>query len=59
MKTREKKKQVKEKTEKLIDISVELNARLNTNDCANNDLLNFGWIELCEYAIRLLNEIKS
>lgn len=58
MKTSEKKQQVKEKTEKLIDISVELDARLRSNNCVNNDLLKFGWIELCEYAIRLLDEIK-
>lgn len=44
--------------DKVYDIIIELDARECTNNCVAVGFLTKSWTELCEEAIRLLEQIK-
>ena len=45
--------------EKLFSILTELDARESTNNCVVSELISRDWIELCDDAIELLEQLKS
>lgn len=49
---------MQEKIDMLYDIVLELDARECSCNSIDDRLWKYGWKELCEEAIRLLNEIK-
>lgn len=51
-------KEINERIEEILDIIVELHAREISNNCVYTKLQDKSWTELCETAIKILNEIR-